>query len=97
MRAGPYLVIMANIPKTTGELFKAKAVTDADIAAAVDAFMADTSASAFLFGEGYRIDLAEVVRAHEWASVTTANTDATDYLKRASVRTAILLARPEAV
>ncbi|KQP62797.1 hypothetical protein [Methylobacterium sp. Leaf112] len=86
---------MANAPQTTGELFKAKAVTEADIVAAVDAFMADPGTTAFLFGEGYRLDLAEAVRAHEWASVTTANEDATDHLKRAAVRTAILLARPE--
>jgi hypothetical protein len=88
---------MTDAPKTTSELFKAKAVSDADIAAAVGAFMADQNTSAFLFGEGYRIDLAEAVRAHEWASVTTANKDATDHLKRAAVRTAILLARPEKV
>lgn len=72
-------------------------MTEADIAAAVEAFIANPSTSAFLFGEGYRIDLAEAARAHEWASVTTANKDATDHLKRAAVRTAILLARPEAV
>ncbi|KQO66052.1 hypothetical protein ASF22_05130 [Methylobacterium sp. Leaf87] len=88
---------MANAPPTTGELSKAKAVTEADIVAAVDAFMADPGTTAFLFGEGYRLDLAEAVRAHEWASVTTANKDATDHLKRAAVRTAILLARPEKV
>lgn len=85
---------MANAPQTTGELFTAKAVTEADIVAAVNAFMADPSTSAFLFGEGYRIDLAEAVRMHEWASVTTANEKATDHLKRAAVRTAILLVRP---
>lgn len=88
---------MTNAPQTTGELFKAKAVTDADIAAAVDAFLADPSTSAFLFGEGYRIDFTEAVRAHVWASATTENKDATDHLKRAAVRTAILLARPEKV
>jgi hypothetical protein len=93
----PYLKLMANASQTTGELFKAKAVTDADMAAAVDAFMADSSTPAFLFGEGYRIDLAEAVHAHEWASVTTANDKATDHLKRKAVRTAILLARPEKI
>ncbi|WP_156368999.1 hypothetical protein [Methylobacterium sp. Leaf100] len=56
---------MANVPPTTGELFKAKAVTEADIVAAVDAFMADPNTTAFLFGEGYRLDIAEAVRAHE--------------------------------
>ncbi|MCJ2079829.1 hypothetical protein [Methylobacterium sp. J-090] len=93
----PYLASMAYAPQTTGELFKAKAVTDSDIAAAVDAFLVDPSISGFLFGEGYRIDLAEAVSAHEWAFVTTSNKDATEHLMRAAVRTAILLVRPEKV
>lgn len=86
---------MADTNPTTGELFKAKALADDDIVAAVAAYMADPTTSAFLFGDGYTIDLAEAVKAHEWASVTVGNKDATDHLKRAAVRTAILLARPE--
>ena len=85
---------MATNP-TTGELYKAKALTEADIVAAVDAFMADPTTTAFLFGEGFSIDLAEAVRAHELASVTVGTKDATEHLKRLAVRTAILLARPE--
>ena len=85
---------MATNP-TTGELYKAKALTEADIVAAVDAFMADPTTTAFLFGEGVSIDLPEAVRAHEWASVTVGTKDATEHLKRLAVRTAILLARPE--
>ena len=85
---------MATNP-TTGELYKAKAVTEADIVTAVDAFMADPTTTAFLFGEGFSIDLAEAVRSHEWASVTVGTKDATEHLKRLAVRTAILLARPE--
>lgn len=88
---------MANAPPTTGELCKAKALTDADIASAVNAYVADPSTTVFLFREGYCLDLAEAVRAHEWASVTTAKHKATDHLKRAAVRTAILFARPEKV
>lgn len=85
---------MAENP-TTGELYKAKAILEADVDAAVDAFMADPTTTAFLFGDGYRIDLVEAVRLHEWASVTAANEGATEHLKRVAVRTAILLARPE--
>jgi len=80
---------------TTGDLFKAKTLTEEDLAAAVDAFMADPTTTAFLFGDGYWIDLAEAVRSHEWASVTVGTKDATEHLKRTAVRTAILLARPE--
>jgi hypothetical protein len=35
------------------------------------------------------------VSSHEWAKVTVADKEATDQLKRAAVRAAILLARPE--
>ena len=80
---------------TTGELFKANAILEVDVVAAVDAFMVDPTTTLFVLGEGYRIDLAAAVRDHEWASVTVATKDATEHLKRAAVRTAILLARPE--
>lgn len=86
---------MADSRATTSELYKAKTLTEGDIGAAVDAYMADPTTTAFLFGDGYRIDLAEAVRTHEWAAVTVATKDATEHLKRAAVRTAILLARLE--
>jgi hypothetical protein len=85
---------MAENP-TTGDLFKAKAILEADVVAAVDAFMTDPTITAFLFGDGYQINLADAVSSHEWAKVTAANKDATDHLKRVAVRAAILLARPE--
>lgn len=80
---------------TTGELYKAKAILEADVVAAVEAFMTDQNTTAFLFGDGYQIDLAEAVRSHAWASVTLGTKDATEHLKRVAVRTPILLARPE--
>jgi hypothetical protein len=80
---------------TTADLYKAKVLLEADVQAAVDAFMADPTTTAFLFGDGYQIDLAEAVSSHEWAKVTVANKEATEHLKRVAVRTAILLARPE--
>jgi hypothetical protein len=86
---------MADSRATTGELFKTKAILEADVVAAVEAFMADPTTTAFLFGDGYQIDLAEAVSSHEWAKVTVANKDTTDHLRRAAVRTAILLARSE--
>ena len=85
---------MAENP-TTSELYKAKSILEADVVAAVDAFMADPTTTAFLFGDGYQIDLADAVSSHEWAKVTVANKDTTDHLRRAAVRTAILLARPD--
>lgn len=85
---------MAENP-TTGELYKAKAILEADVVAAVDAFMADPTTTLFVFGDGYRINLAQAVRSHEWADATVRNAEVTAHLKRVAVRTAILLARPE--
>jgi hypothetical protein len=47
-----YLAGMTENP-TTGDLYKAKAILEADVVAAVDAFMADPTTTAFLFGDGY--------------------------------------------
>lgn len=86
---------MADAPPTTSELYKAKAILEADIAEAVDAFMADPTTSLFVFGEGYRLDLVAAVRAHPFANATISGGDATPSRKRKAVRTAILQARPE--
>ena len=85
---------MAENP-TTGELYKAKSILEADVVAAVDAFMADPSTTAFLFGDGYQIDLAASVSASTFATLVVKDGHATENLKRAAVRTAILLARPD--
>ena len=80
---------------TTGELYKSKAIVEADVVALVDAFIADTTTTLFVFGERYRIDLAAAVRSHAWAALTFATDGVPEHLKRAAVRPAILLARPE--
>ncbi|MCJ2034601.1 hypothetical protein [Methylobacterium sp. J-068] len=49
----------------------------------VATFMADPTMSLFVIGDGYRLDLAAAVRAHEWASVTVPTKGATEHLKRA--------------
>ena len=82
---------------TTGELLKAKAVTEDEIVAAVDVFMADPSAGLFQFANGHSPDVAVALETHPltWAKDIVANLQATEELRRAAVRTAILLARPE--
>ncbi|GJE30699.1 hypothetical protein [Methylobacterium oxalidis] len=74
-------------------MFKAKAITDEDVSAVVDAYMADPTTSLFVFGDGY--GLAPGVLSHARASQTVLNANATDQLRRAAVSTAILLARSE--
>ncbi|KAB1072876.1 hypothetical protein [Methylobacterium soli] len=85
---------MAESPPTTGELFKAKAITAEDLHAAVDAYMADPTTTLFMMGEGYGLDLAEAVRGHEPTRKVLASPDESATFKRTMVQTAIILARP---
>lgn len=85
---------MATNP-TTGELYQAKALTGEDLAAAVDAFMTDPTTTLFLFSNGYQLDIAAAIRSHPFSNATISGGNATRTRKRAAIRTAILLARPE--
>ncbi|SOR29797.1 protein of unknown function [Methylorubrum extorquens] len=80
---------------TVGELFKAKAVTDDEVNAAVDAYHADPGTTAHPIAGGYSIDLGAAVAGHGWASQVVANPESSPGLKRAATRTAILLARAQ--
>ena len=80
---------------TVGELFKAKAVTDDQVNAAVDAYHADPGTTAHPIADGYNLDLAAAVTGHGWASQVAANPESSPGLRRGAVRTAILLARAQ--
>ena len=84
---------MANDP-TFGELYKSKAILEADLEAAVDAFMADPSLTAFLMGEGYALNPHAAVSASPFALGMLSKTDAKPASKRSAVRTAILVSKP---
>lgn len=89
----PYLAVMAET-QTTGELFKAKAILNEDVVAAVDAFMADPTLTTFLMGEGYSLDLHAAVSDSPFALRMMADPEIKPSSKRSAIRTAILLARP---
>ena len=78
---------------TVGDLFKAKAVTDEQVNAAVERYLAEPKTSAHPIADGYTVDLAAAVAGHGWASQVTANPATHPLLMRAAVQTAILLAR----
>ena len=80
---------------TTGDLFKAKTVTDDEVNAAVDVFMRDATVSLFRFNSGHTLDPAAAVKAHDPAACAFTNPDRSEKFRRGMVRTAILLARPE--
>ncbi|MCJ2028116.1 hypothetical protein MKK50_01665 [Methylobacterium sp. J-043] len=86
---------MADANSTVGELFKTKFVTDDQVTAAVDAYLADPGTTAHPIADGYSLDLAAAVAGHGWASQVVANPESSPSLKRGAIRTAILLARAQ--
>ncbi|AWN43200.1 hypothetical protein [Methylobacterium durans] len=80
---------------TVGDLVKADILTDDDVRAAVDAYMADPSTSLFGLGESYELDLTGALKSNRWVSQVMADVSSTEELRRAAARTAIWLARPE--
>ena len=84
---------MATDP-TIGDLFQQALVLDADVHAAVNAYMADAETGMFSLGEEYGLDLAAAVAAHGPARTAIADPSARDTYKCSMVRTALVLARP---
>ena len=70
-------------------------ISESDVKAAVDAYMADPMAPPFVFAAGYRLNLARAIRRHPGASDFIARSGAGPQLKRPFVEAAIWEARPE--
>ena len=70
-------------------------IVDDDVASVVDAYMANPGVGPVTFGEGYRLDPAAAVEAHPFARTLIGQPWANAELRRAAVRAAVLLARPE--
>ena len=79
----------------TLDLFDTLDIVDADVAAVVDAYMADPRAGAVAFGDSYQIDPAAAVASHPFANTLIGQPWASAELRRAAVRAAIMLAQPE--
>jgi hypothetical protein len=77
-----------------GELRKAAEVTDQEVDAAVDTYLANPKAEPFRFASGYEIDVAAAVNAHGPSKAAATDPDRPAKFKRTMVRTAILLAHP---
>ncbi|GJD70536.1 hypothetical protein [Methylobacterium gnaphalii] len=84
---------MADQP-TVGELRKAALITDAQIEAAVKAFLEAPFTDAFPIADGLTLNLARAIAEHA-ASAAIADMSSSEAFRRTMVRTAILLARPE--
>jgi hypothetical protein len=79
----------------TLELLETLEIVDDDVTAVVNAYMSDPKRGPIVFGGGYRIDPAPAVAGHPFASTLMQQPWASDELRRAAVRAAILLAEPE--
>ena len=79
----------------TLDLFDTLDIVDDDVAAVVNAYMADPASGPVSFGEGYRIDPAAAIADHPFAKTLIGQPWASLELRRAAVRAAIMLAKPE--
>ena len=84
---------MAGDP-TFGDLYKNKAILEADLEGAVDAVMADPTTFQLVIGKEHTADLAVAVAASSVARSMLDNPKVQLQSKRSAVRTAILLSRP---
>ena len=70
-------------------------IVDDDVSGVVEAYLANPQIGSIAFGEGFRIDPAVAVADHPFARTLMEQSWASDELRRAAVRAAILLAQPE--
>jgi hypothetical protein len=82
---------------TINDLLKQGLISDADVDAAVDTFMADPALGTFIFGDVCRLNLGAAVKASRLALDTLRDPEASPDVKRAAVREALLLARPQMI
>lgn len=80
---------------TTCELCSAGIVPDAVIADAVRFYLAGPMSSEFALTQSYVLNVHHAVEKHPWAREALAEPRASEHLKRALVRSAILRAIPE--
>ena len=80
---------------TTADLLKEGLISRAELDAAVETFMADQKAALFVMGSIYKLNPQAAVKAYAFARNNLRNPDASPGLRRAAIRKAILLARPE--
>ncbi|WP_375409097.1 hypothetical protein [uncultured Methylobacterium sp.] len=79
---------------TTAALCDLNIISDDEVNAAVEAFLANAMAPPFVFKEGYRLDLGKAVRRHPGADDFVNRGNTGPLMKRPFVRAAILDARP---
>jgi len=83
-------------PQTVCDMRRKAIVTDAEISAAVEAYLADPKARPFAFKSGHVLDVGAAVDEHRPAKAALADKGTSDTFRRTMVRTAVILAIPVA-
>lgn len=81
---------------SVGDLRRKSEITDAEIEAAIDAYMKSEGAEPFVFASGHRVNVATAIEQHPQATKLLADKATTPGLRRTMVRTAIILGFPVA-
>ena len=76
-------------------MFKANAVTDEQVNAAVEAYLKDPETKAYPIADGYVLDLAAAVAGHGWANSVVGSPEISLGFKRGAVWTAIVLVQAQ--
>ncbi|KQP09187.1 hypothetical protein [Methylobacterium sp. Leaf93] len=79
---------------TTAALCKLNLISQEEVAAAVETYLANAMAPPFVFKEGYRLDLGKAVRRHPGANDFVNRGNTGPLMKRPFILAAILEARP---
>lgn len=74
--------MMADAP-TTRDLFRVSKVGDADIKAAIDAYLADLAVGVMPMGTGYHLDITEAVEARNLGPLRPVTDPHASHLNRA--------------
>jgi hypothetical protein len=82
---------MAKKIPSVGDLRRKAEITDAEIDAAVGAYLKDEGAEPFAFGSGHRVDMAKAIEMHPQASKLLADEATTVGLRRTMIRTAVVM------
>jgi hypothetical protein len=80
---------------TISSLLARGKISNADITAAVEAYLSDPETTAYPLGDQFWLDLSAAVAAHPFTVKTLKQGKAGVSARRAAVRTALMLAKPE--
>jgi hypothetical protein len=82
-------------PQTVGDLRRKAVITDKEISAAIEAFLANPAGAPFKFTSGHTLNVRAAVNEHRPAKAALSGRIISDTFRRTMVRTAVILATPD--